>query len=177
MLISSVIFFVVLGGLLGAALGYAAKVFHVESNPLVDRIEALLPGGQCGQCGEAGCRAAAEKMVDGSLSPNCCPPGGSALAVSVAEMLGVSVEMSDDDRQFVANINESECSGCGRCYKACPFDAIVGAPKQMHTVIKDVCTGCQLCSQVCPQKCLHIVEVEPDTSSWYWPKPKQSIAV
>lgn len=177
MLITSLLFFVVLGALLGLALGYAAIVFRVESNPLADQIEALLPGGQCGQCGEAGCRAAAEKMVEGTLSPNCCPPGGNSLAVAVADMLGVSVEMNEEDKQFVANIAEDNCSGCGRCYKACPFDAIVGAPKQMHTVIKDVCTGCQLCSQVCPQKCLNIVEVQPDSTTWFWPKPKQPVAV
>ncbi|PMH44866.1 electron transporter RnfB [Vibrio sp. 10N.286.49.B3] len=163
--------FIVLGGLLGAALGYASKVFHVESNPLVDQIEDLMPGGQCGQCGEAGCRQAAEAMVKGDLNPAACPPGGAALSSAIAEMLGVSLEMSDDDIQWVAKIDESNCSGCTRCYKACPFDAIVGATKQMHTVIQDVCTGCQLCSQVCPQECLSIVSLSPSITTWCWPKP------
>ncbi len=69
MLLTTLIFFVVLGAFLGLALGYAAKVFHVEGDPRIDKVEALLPGGQCGQCGEAGCRQAAEKMVSGELSP------------------------------------------------------------------------------------------------------------
>ncbi|CAM3918155.1 Electron transport complex protein rnfB [Vibrio aerogenes CECT 7868] len=173
MILSSFIFFVIMGGMLGTALGFAAIVFKVESDPLVDQIENLLPGGQCGQCGEAGCRQAAEKMVSGELSPDCCPPGGASLALNVADILGVSVEMSEEDKQWVAVIDESGCSGCGRCFKACPFDAIVGAPKQMHTVIQDICTGCKLCSQSCPQACLTIQEIEPDSATWYWPKPKQ----
>lgn len=177
MILSSVVFFVVMGGGLGAALGFAAIFFKVESNPLVNQIEGLLPGGQCGQCGEAGCRQAAEKMVTGELSPDCCPPGGSSLAMNVADLLGVSIEMSEEDKQYVAVIDESVCSGCGRCAKACPFDAIVGAPKQMHTVIKDICTGCQLCSTTCSQGGLTMKEVEPDSSTWYWPKPKQTAIV
>jgi hypothetical protein len=36
---------------LGAALGYASIKFKVEGNPLVEKIEAILPQTQCGQCG------------------------------------------------------------------------------------------------------------------------------
>ncbi|SEF61568.1 RnfABCDGE type electron transport complex subunit B [Vibrio hangzhouensis] len=167
----SVIVFFVLGGLLGLILGYASKLFKVESNPLVDQVEALMPGGQCGQCGEPGCRQAAEAMVRGELAPTSCPPGGAALSAAVAEMLGVSVELSDDEKVWIARIDERRCSGCTRCYKACPFDAIVGANRQIHTVIKDVCTGCKLCSQVCPQDCLTVEPTVPDMSAWFWPKP------
>lgn len=170
----SIVFFILLGAFLGGALGYAAKIFRVESNPLVDKIEALMPGGQCGQCGEAGCRQAAEAMVRGELNPTSCPPGGAALSGAIADMLGVSLEMGEEDIQWVAHIDESMCSGCTRCYKACPFDAIVGASKQIHTVIQDVCTGCQLCAKSCPQDCLTIVQQKPDVSAWYWPKPAQS---
>ncbi|QSX34198.1 RnfABCDGE type electron transport complex subunit B [Shewanella avicenniae] len=172
-MIITVIFFVLLGAVLGAALGYASSVFKVESNPLVDEIEALMPGGQCGQCGVAGCRQAAEAMVRGELNPNACPLGGQGLTQTIADLLGVSVEMGEEDIQWVATVNEAECSGCGRCYKACPFDAIVGATKQMHTVISDVCTGCKLCTQVCAQDCLTMVQVKPDTRTWFWPKPQQ----
>ncbi|WP_413282676.1 RnfABCDGE type electron transport complex subunit B [Vibrio sp. MA40-2] len=173
----SIVVFIVLGGVLGAALGYASVFFKVESNPIVDNIEALMPGGQCGQCGEAGCRQAAEAMAQGTLDPNACPPGGGALAVAIAELLGVSLQVSEEDIQKIASIDESQCSGCTRCYKACPFDAIVGATKQIHTVISHVCTGCQLCSNVCPQDCLTMKNVTPTLSTWYWPKPETNKAV
>ncbi|WP_342608801.1 RnfABCDGE type electron transport complex subunit B [Vibrio tritonius] len=176
MLMSALLFFVILGAALGALLGMAATFFKVESNPLVDQIEGLLPGGQCGQCGEAGCRQAAEKIVSGELHPDCCPPGGSVLAATMADILGVAIEISDEQKELVAVIEEAQCSGCHRCVKACPFDAIVGAPKQLHTVIKDVCTGCQLCSQSCPQHCLTMEELIPDAKHWYWPKPTSSVA-
>ncbi|MDW6003957.1 RnfABCDGE type electron transport complex subunit B [Vibrio mangrovi] len=177
MWVVGILFFILLGAILGIVLGYAAILFRVESHPLVDRIESMLPGGQCGQCGEAGCRQAAEKMVSGSLRPDTCPPGGAALAVSIAEILGESIDMTSEETHWIAQIEESLCTGCNRCYKACPFDAIVGAPKQLHTVIQDVCTGCQLCEKACTQHCLTMVESSPDVAGWYWPKPTIPVAV
>lgn len=57
----------------------------------------------------------------------------------------------------IANIRESECIGCTKCIQACPVDAIVGASKLMHTVIRDVCTGCELCIPPCPVDCIDII--------------------
>ncbi|MGH6636264.1 MAG: RnfABCDGE type electron transport complex subunit B, partial [Gammaproteobacteria bacterium] len=41
----------------------------------------------------------------------------------------------------VAVIDESVCIGCTKCIAACPFDAILGAATQMHTVLAELCTG------------------------------------
>ena len=38
---------------LGAALGFASIKFKVEGDPLVDKIDAILPQTQCGQIGRA----------------------------------------------------------------------------------------------------------------------------
>ncbi|GAA5214872.1 RnfABCDGE type electron transport complex subunit B [Corallincola platygyrae] len=163
--------FIGLGAALGGMLGWASRAFKVESDPRVDELEAMLPGGQCGQCGEPGCRQAAEAMVAGQLPPTCCPPGGNSLASGIASLLGVELGETGDDTQWVAYIEESQCSGCTRCFKACPFDAIVGATKQMHTVISDVCTGCRLCEKACPQNCLEMRPVADAPHTWQWPKP------
>ena len=40
----------------GLLLGYADIRFKVEGDPVVDKIEALLPQTQCGQCSFPGCR-------------------------------------------------------------------------------------------------------------------------
>jgi electron transport complex protein RnfB len=57
-----------------------------------------------------------------------------------------------------AVIREAECIGCTKCIQACPFDSILGAAKQMHTVITDACTGCELCVEPCPVDCIDMVE-------------------
>ena len=160
-----------LGGFLGTLLGWASKALKVEGDPRVDKIADLLPAGHCGQCGEGGCRQAAQAMVDGKLGPDCCPPGGRNLAQTIANILGVMLAEGDSDIPLVARIDETNCSGCGRCFKACPFDAIVGANRQMHTVITSVCTGCRLCEKSCPQQCLTMQPMETKLSTWLWPKP------
>ncbi len=168
----SVIAIAILGGSLGGILGWASNALKVEGDPRVDEINDLLPAGQCGQCGEAGCRQAAEAMVAGRLGPDCCPPGGRSLAQAVAGILGVSLAEGGDDIPVIAKIDESLCTGCGRCFKACPFDAIVGATRQMHTVMASVCTGCRLCEKACQQPdCLSLVPIETKSSTWQWPKP------
>lgn len=59
-----------------------------------------------------------------------------------------------------ALINESECIGCTKCLQVCPFDAIIGATKQMHTVLKTECPGCELCIPACPVDCISLVDSE-----------------
>ena len=58
------------------------------------------------------------------------------------------------------------CIGCTLCIQACPVDAIVGAAKQMHTVISNECTGCELCLPPCPVDCIAMVPVEPGLLQW-----------
>ena len=40
-----------LGLIFGLILGYASRRFAVEDDPVVEKIDALLPQSQCGQCG------------------------------------------------------------------------------------------------------------------------------
>ncbi len=163
----------VLGLTLGGALAFAAKVFATgEENPLVQEIEALMPGSQCGQCGFPGCKPAAEAIVEGSVDLTCCPPGGRALAEKIAEILGVDVDsIGEVAAPMVASIEETLCTGCTRCFKACPTDAIVGANKQIHAVIDEACTGCGKCVEACPEDCIHLDVESLDLNNWHWPKP------
>jgi electron transport complex protein RnfB len=50
-------------------------------------------------------------------------------------------------------------------------DAILGAAKQMHTVIASECTGCELCVAPCPVDCIHMVPVAQTISTWKWNAP------
>ena len=57
----------------------------------------------------------------------------------------------------VAKVREPECVGCALCIKACPVDAIIGAPGFMHTVLERHCTGCELCLPACPVDCIDLM--------------------
>ena len=71
-----IIIFTGLALLFGVLLGYAAIRFKVESDPIVDQLDAILPQTQCGQCGYPGCRPYAQAIANGD-SINKCVPGGS----------------------------------------------------------------------------------------------------
>lgn len=161
-----------LGLLLGFALGYADKVFAVEEDPLIKDVEGMLPGTHCGQCGFTGCGGAAEAMVSGDAEVTCCPPGGASLAKTLAEKLGVTVDLSDmAEGPLTATIKESLCTGCCRCYRVCPTDAIIGANKQLHYIFEDACTGCGKCVTACPEDCIALHPEEETLDNWHWPKP------
>lgn len=66
--------------------------------------------------------------------------------------------MSNHVSKYLAVIDEDNCIGCTLCITACPFDAIIGAAKHMHSVIAGFCTGCKLCVPPCPVDCIDIVE-------------------
>lgn len=161
----------------GILLGYAAIRFKVEGDPVVDKIDALLPQTQCGQCTYAGCRPYAEAIAKGEAEINQCPPGGEATIIALSDLLGVDVlplnaeHGEEKETKTVVVIDEETCIGCTLCIQACPVDAILGAAKQMHTVISSECTGCDLCIPPCPVDCIHVVPVEENMNNWKWPAP------
>lgn len=156
----------------GLILGFAAIRFRVESDPIVEQIDNLLPQTQCGQCGYPGCRPYAEAIANGD-EINKCPPGGQATIDKLAGLLGREAKPLDaahgkEDVKKVAVIREDECIGCTKCIQACPVDAILGAARQMHTVIADECTGCDLCVEPCPVDCIDMVAVAVKPERWKW---------
>jgi Nif-specific ferredoxin III len=81
---------------------------------------------------------------------------------------------------FIVDLNQQNCIGCGRCYKACPRDVFELVDREemdmddddfddddydddgfsddtsMVMSLKNVmdCIGCEACSRVCPKKCM-----------------------
>jgi Na+-translocating ferredoxin:NAD+ oxidoreductase subunit B len=170
---AAVISLAVLGVALGWLLGIAARYLAVESNPIEQEVLELLPGSQCGQCGYPGCGPAAAALAAGQAPVTLCPPGGKALAESLAAKLGVAVDLSGmvDKAPAVAVIQEDLCIGCTKCFKRCPTDAIMGAAKQIHVIFADACTGCEKCFEVCPTECIRMQPLQPTLQTWYWPNP------
>ncbi|MDR2241041.1 MAG: electron transport complex subunit RsxB [Zoogloeaceae bacterium] len=161
---------------LGALLGFVSVRFRVEGNPLEEKINAILPQTQCGQCGYPGCRPYAQAIAKGEADINLCPPGGEEGIRKLADLLGrefkpLSAERGVEKPKQVAVIDEALCIGCTLCAQACPVDAIIGAAKQMHTVAETLCTGCELCVPPCPVDCIIMTPVAETVETWKWKFP------
>lgn len=182
---------IVLGGMaifFGIVLAYASKKFAVESDPKAVEVRSVLPGANCGGCGYAGCDALAESIAKGEAPISACPVGGAALAVKIAEIMGV--EAGSMERQVARviccgdknNANEKYeyqgimdckaaemlaggskscrygCTGLGTCERECPFDAI-HVINGVAVVDEEKCTACKKCIAVCPKGIIELVPV------------------
>ena len=135
--------------------------------PSASEIDALLPQTQCTRCGYPGCLPYAEAIVAGEAPINQCPPGGAATIASLAARLGrepvpLNPAYGLEGPQWLAQIDEQRCIGCIKCLAPCPTDAIIGARRQMHTVVAQLCTGCELCVAPCPVDCIVMVPRHDD---------------
>ncbi len=162
--------------LFGWLLSFINEKFKVEGDPLTDQLDSLLPQTQCGQCTFPGCRPYADAIANGEADINQCPPGGQETIDKIADLMGVetktlNAENGEEAPSTVVYIDEDVCIGCTLCIQACPVDAIVGAAKQMHTVIESECTGCDLCIPPCPVDCIYIKPIETTLKNWAWDKP------
>ena len=167
--------------LLGSVLGFSAIKFRVEGNPLVDKIDAILPQTQCGQCSFPGCKPYATAIAAGEADINRCPPGGEEGIHKLADLLGMEFKPFGEDTatpkpKSVAVIDENTCIGCTLCIQACPVDAISGAAKQMHTIIEVECTGCELCVPPCPVDCITMIPIKENIATWKFRHPALSAA-
>jgi electron transport complex protein RnfB len=138
---------------------------------LVAEVDALLPQTQCTQCGFEGCGPYAEALASSRADINRCPPGGDPGIRRLAALLGRAYRPLDpacgvERPRHVAFINEARCIGCTLCIQACPVDAILGAPKQMHSVLTDLCSGCDLCVAPCPVDCIAMLPAAGGDAVW-----------
>jgi electron transport complex protein RnfB len=153
-----------------------------HDDALTQRVEALdaaLPQTQCTRCGYPDCHAYAQALAQEEADINRCPPGGAQGIVRLAALTGRPVRPLDpahgvEAPRRLAVIDEDWCIGCTLCIKACPVDCIVGASKQMHTVIDALCTGCDLCLPVCPVDCISMVEISATRTGWDAWSPQQA---
>ncbi|MDY6820619.1 MAG: RnfABCDGE type electron transport complex subunit B [Deferribacterota bacterium] len=178
-------------GFLGALLLYiSSKKFYVETSPLIESVENLLPGLNCGGCGYPGCRQLAEAIVKGDEPPSACPVGGNELAKEISKLLGVEFVSEspkvarvkcggDYDKckskydyigpescktQDLLAKGDKMCSyGClgrGDCVRACTFDAIHIGLSGLPIVDEKKCTACGLCVKACPRNLIELVGID-----------------
>ena len=143
-------------------------VIVTDSKTLADRIEDLLPQTQCTKCGYDGCRPYAEAIAAGTAGYNQCPPGGVEGVARIAALLGKPViplnPVNGDERPRPLAVIDEQLIGCTLCMQACPVDAIVGAPKQMHTVLSALWGD--LCVPPCPVDCIAMVPITGAQAGW-----------
>lgn len=176
-----------LGLFFGVGLYIASKLFHVHIDPRVEKVEACLPGANCGACGLAGCSSLAKAIVHGSADVAACTPGGGEVAHLIAEVMGVGVEGRDKEVAILhcqgkevgnrfeykgvktckaANLMQGGpkscvfgCIGYGDCEAACPFDAI-DMIDGFPVVNEEKCTACGKCVEVCPKNLFSIRKIK-----------------
>jgi Na+-translocating ferredoxin:NAD+ oxidoreductase subunit B len=142
-------------------------------------LNRALPQTQCTRCGYPSCRDYAVAMASGEADINQCPPGGQTGVERLAQLTGqlarpLNPEHGQEGPRQLAVIDEAWCIGCTLCLDACPVDAIVGAPKLMHTVIQAQCTGCELCVAPCPVDCISLTPVSGTLTAWQAWSPLQA---
>lgn len=178
-----------LGLFFGLVLALANRFLHVEEDPRIDTVVDLLPGSNCGACGEPGCRALAEKLVAGAAAPAKCTVSSRPAVEAIAELLGVDAgaEIKRVARlhcagglgraRQVASYEGFEscraahlvgggglecswgCLGLADCRDACTFDAITMNALRLPAVDAELCTACGDCVDACPRDLFEVLPI------------------
>src|SRR3989338_3896111 len=85
---------VILGGVglfFAALIAVTNRKFRVWEDPRINVVAGLLPGANCGACGQPGCRAFAEQVVQGAIAPASCTVASPDVRSDIAGYLGVDV--------------------------------------------------------------------------------------
>lgn len=179
-----------LGLLFGVILAVSHRLLHVEEDPRIEATEEMLPGSNCGACGEPGCRAFAEQLVAGDRLPSGCTVSGEDTIVQIAGFLGVDAgeatkrvarlhcagglgrarQIADYEgyegcrAASVAGGGGKSCSwgclGLADCDVACGFDAITMNEDRLPVVDVDKCTACGDCVDACPRDLFEILPLD-----------------
>jgi RnfABCDGE-type electron transport complex B subunit len=174
-------FMAVLGVALAGMLAFANRKLYVFEDPRIEEVENLLPKSNCGACGQAGCRAFAEKVVGGEIVPAQCTVSSAEQRGDIADLLGVEAGSVDkrvarlacaggrhvaflraryaghDSCRAAAVVSGGGkecawgCLGLADCMKVCTFGAIHMDLHGLPVVDAEKCTGCNDCVEVCPK--------------------------
>ena len=149
-IIFTVLCLTLVGLLLSVVLYFVAQKFKVEEDPRIDIVEAIMPGANCGGCGQAGCRAFAEACVKApNLDSLFCPVGGNQTMKKVGEALGFEVK---EKAPMVAVVRcNGTCDNRARTniYDGISSCAVMSSLYSGNTDCKYGCLGMGDCVSVC----------------------------
>ncbi len=175
------LFIGLVGLVFGLILAWSARKFAVHIEEKILQIKQVLPGVNCGACGQTGCESFAKAVFEGRVKADACPVGGADVAAAVAEIMGIKLT---NTISYVARVHcggfngvskakyayagvkdcvaafalhggplmcSHGCVGFGNCAKACPFGAIV-VEDGLARIVEEKCKGCEKCVATCPKK-------------------------
>ena len=176
-----------IGLFFGVILAVAYKLLRVEEDPRIEHTEALLPGTNCGACGEPGCLPFAEALVAGSVQPSGCTVADEGTIDDIAEYLGVEAGQAEkraarlrcaggraqafqmaeyygfEGCRAAATVASGGkgcawgCLGLADCEVSCDFDAIHMNTNGLPVVDVEKCTACGDCVEACPKDLFELV--------------------
>lgn len=177
-----------ISGFFGVVLALANRFLKVEEDPRIEVVEGMLPGTNCGACGQPGCAGFASALVGGDAAPGQCTVSTADGIEQVARFLGVEAGFQEKRvarlhcaggtsavRQLAEYHGWSSCRaaytvngggkacpwgclGLGDCERACTFDSIHMNHEGLPVVRVETCTACNDCVEVCP---LDLFTLEP----------------
>nr|VFK22958.1 MAG: electron transport complex, RnfABCDGE type, B subunit [Candidatus Kentron sp. MB]VFK26560.1 MAG: electron transport complex, RnfABCDGE type, B subunit [Candidatus Kentron sp. MB]VFK74549.1 MAG: electron transport complex, RnfABCDGE type, B subunit [Candidatus Kentron sp. MB] len=178
-----------LGLFFGIVLATAYRFLQVADDPRLEALEDMLPGSNCGACGEPGCLAFAKRLVDDTHSPGLCTVASRDIIEEIAKFLGVEAGQFEKrvarlhcagGKKQAHQIAEYRgfdgcaaaavvagggkgclfgCLGLGDCVAECAFGAIRMDQDSLPVVELDKCTACGDCVIVCPRDLFEILPV------------------
>ncbi len=181
-----------LGGLVAVVLAALSGGIALRRDERVGRLEAALPGLDCGRCGRPTCLEYA-RAVAGGENPGLCMPGGAVSARLIGSILGVDVRLkgprmtaqvhcrggrglsryrfeytglSDCTALHMLFGGDKECVhsclGLGSCIPVCPVAAIDYDNSGRVRVASDLCISCGKCIDICPTGVLKMIPADAD---------------
>lgn len=177
-----------LGLIFGVGLAIASKKLAVQVDPKLDQVQHLLPGANCGACGNPGCFGFAENLLAGKSTLESCRVCSEEVKTKIAGIMGLALEKQTKkiailhcnggkrvkDKYLYDGVNDCinanlvlggqkscvfACLGFGTCVKACPFGAISMSEEALPVVDKVKCRSCNRCVLVCPKKLFSLISV------------------
>jgi RnfABCDGE-type electron transport complex B subunit len=176
-----------IGLFFGTVLAIAQRFLKVDEDPRIEATNELLPGTNCGACGQPGCLPFAEKLVAGEVDPGQCTVSTDEAIEQIAEYLQVDAGRAEKlvarircngghlQANQIAEYQGFEgcraaavvsgggkgcawgCLGLGDCEAACTFDAIHMNSNGLPQVDMDKCRACPDCVAACPRDLMELV--------------------
>ena len=176
-----------LGLFFALILAVAYRFLRVNEDPRIEETEDLLPGSNCGACGQPGCHAFAEQLMGGRVTPSQCTVASTDTVAEIAELLDVDPGRQErrvarlhcaggrgqayqiaeyrgfESCRAASVVSEGGkgcpwgCLGLADCELACGFDAIKMNTNGLPLVLLDRCTACGDCVSACPRDLFELV--------------------